>query len=246
MQIVDHSKNIIEVNDISFSYDGVNILQSISLQVHKGDYVGIVGPNGAGKTTLLKIILGLLNPDKGEVKLFGSNVSSFKDRKKIGYVPQKAINFDPGFPATVREAVLMGRFGKRGILHQINDEDQKKADEAIEHVGLTEMKNKLVGELSGGQQQRVFIARALAGEPEVIFLDEPTTGLDTKTQEEVYTLLKKLNTELEITLVIISHDVSKLVQEAMHIACIDTTLTCYSSPEEFRKNNPGEFSDYHH
>lgn len=233
MSNLDHTKNIIEVENVSFSYDGEAILDNITLNIHQGDYIGLVGPNGAGKTTLLKAMLGLLRPKKGTIRLFGKDVEKFHEWEKIGYVPQKATNFDPRFPATVEDVVLMGRYGKRGLLRTLTTEDYEKVGVALAHVELMEEKDRLVGKLSGGQQQRVFIARALAGEPDIIFLDEPTTGLDTKTQEELYALLKKLNEELGITLVLVSHDVARLVKEVMHVACINRTLECHQTPEEF-------------
>ncbi len=210
---VDHTNNIIEVDNVSFLYNNENVLENINFQVHKGDYLGIVGPNGAGKTTLIKIMLGLLSPASGSVKIFTD---------KIGYVPQKAISFDENFPATAKEVVAMGNF-----------KNKKAVEDAIEKVGMSEFKNKLIGELSGGQQQRIFIARALAAEPQVIFLDEPTTGVDQESQDEFYNLLKKLNQQMGLTLVLVSHDIEKVLKEAMHIACIDRTLVCHSSPKEY-------------
>jgi len=216
---VDHTKNIIEVRNVSFSYGQESVLKNIHFQVHKGDYLGIVGPNGAGKTTLIKIMVGLLNPDSGSV-----NIAT----PKIGYVPQKATNFDENFPATVKEVVAMGNF-----------KNKKAVESAIEQVGMSDFKDKLIGELSGGQQQRVFIARALASEPEVIFLDEPTTGIDQKSQDEFYNFLRKLNQEMNLTLVLVSHDIEKVLKEAMHIACIDHTLVCHSSPKEYLQSVAG-------
>jgi len=254
MSKLDHSKNIIEIQDVSFSYGKDVVLKNISLNIHQGDYLAVVGPNGSGKTTLLKIMLGIVRASSGSAKLFGTELSKFKDWPKIGYVPQKATNFDANFPATVFEVVLMGRFGKRGLLHEIKKEDEEKAMTALSHVGMSEFKNRLIGELSGGQQQRVFIARALASDPEIIILDEPTAGVDEKNQEELYSLLKKLNTEFEITLVLVSHDIERMIKESMHIACIDKTLTCHVSPEDFLKDgHRGHFGPeevniigYHH
>ncbi len=233
MQTVDHSKNIIEVDHVSFSYGREAVLKDITLQIHEGDYLGLIGPNGAGKTTLLKIMLGLLTPLQGTVRLFGEDIKKFKRWSDIGYVPQKATNFDINFPATVEEVVLMGRYGKRGLFHRTTNEDRKVVRQSLEHVALQDYKDRLIGDLSGGETQRVFIARALATEPKIIFLDEPTTGVDAKTQDEFYALLRKLNQELGLTLVLISHDIEKITQEVMHIACIDHTLVCHMSPEEF-------------
>ncbi len=233
MPEIETTENIIEVADISFSYGNDEILHNISLDVPRGDYLGIIGPNGAGKTTLLKIILGLLKPTLGTVLLFGKDVHEFKERSKIGYVPQKATNFDERFPATVSEVVLMGRYARRGLFNHITKEDKRLAKLALEHVGMWSYKDRLIGELSGGQQQRVFIARALATQPEIIFLDEPTVGVDQKAREEFYELLKKLNREMHLTLVLISHDVELVTKEASHIACIDRELVCHGLPEEF-------------
>ncbi len=193
MRKIDHSKNIVELQNISFSYDGNEILHNVSLNVHLGDYLGIVGPNGGGKTTLLKIMLGLLSNYTGTVKLFGQDIKEFKDWPKIGYVPQKATNFDVNFPATVEEVVAMGRYGKRGLFKFPTRNDKEIINSVIEEVGMSQFKDNLIGNLSGGQQQRVFIARALVSQPEIIILDEPTVGVDQATQKKFDSLLKKLN-----------------------------------------------------
>lgn len=233
MREIDHTKTIIEIKDVSFSYGNEEVLSGISLDIHEGDYLGLVGPNGAGKTTLLKIMLGLLRPTKGSVKIFGTELQKFKRWPDIGYVPQKATSFDQNFPATAGEAVRMGRYGKKGLFHRMTEEDEAAVQKALEEVGMRDFKDRLMGDLSGGQQQRIFIARALAGEPKIIFLDEPTSGVDTKTQNEFYALMKKLNQELGLTLVLISHDIEKMMGEVMHVACVDRTLVCHETPEEF-------------
>ncbi len=234
------SVNIIEVKDVAFSFGAEKVLHDISFDIHRGDYLGIIGPNGSGKTTLLKIMLGLLRPESGTIKLFGKDLKNFREWSKIGYVPQKATNFDAHFPATVHEVVLMGRYGSRGLLHRITGHDHNLVRKSLEQVGMQEYQHRLIGDLSGGQQQRVFIARALAGQPEVIFLDEPTTGIDEKTQGEFYALLKKLNEDLNLTLVLVSHDIAMVTKEVMHIACIDRTLVCHMSPEEYLKESHSE------
>ncbi len=227
MQNIDHTKNIVEVKNISFSFGKEPVLEDISLAVHQGDYLGIIGPNGAGKTTLLKIMLGLLKPDSGLVNLFGTPLSEFKNWHKIGYVPQKATNFDTAFPVTVYDVVMMA----------IRKNNRTMVRKVLEQVGMWDYKDRLIGDLSGGQQQRVFIARALATNPEIIFLDEPTTSIDQQMHDEFYELLRKLNREAGLTLVLISHDVEMVTKEAMHIACIDRTLVCHTTPEEFLKES---------
>jgi len=231
----DHSQSLIEVNNVSFAFTGEEVLKDVSLSIHKGDYLGIIGPNGGGKTTLLKIMLGLLPPKTGAVKLFGRNIKNFKDWSKIGYVPQKATNFEMNFPVSVAEVVEMGRYGKLGLLHFPNKEDREKVSQALAQVEMSEFANRRIDELSGGQQQRVFIARALVSEPELIFLDEPTAGVDIKTQKSFYQLLEKLNRELKLTLILVSHELDVLIHEATEIAFVNRTLDYYPDPKEFLK-----------
>lgn len=234
---VDHTKNIISVNNVSFSYGSNRVLTDVNLSIHQGDYLGIVGPNGSGKTTLLKIILGLLQPGSGEITLFDQPIDKFRMWSKIGYVPQKAVNFDQNFPVTVEEVVLMGRFSQLGLLRYPGKKDKKIAREALEVVNMQDYKNQLIGDLSGGQQQRVFIARAIAAKPEVIFLDEPTVGVDVKTQEEFYSLLSKLNKQMDLTLVLVSHDIDVVTNEVTEVAGINQTVVFYGPPEEFIKSD---------
>lgn len=233
---VDHSKNIIEVKDVCFAYSGEDVLENITLDIHQGDYIGIIGPNGAGKTTLFKVMLGLLRPRTGSVRLFGQEFDSFKDWQKIGYVPQKAVNFDVNFPATVSEVVSMALNAKK-LLNKASADDEKAVRNALEQVGMHDYGDRLIGDLSGGQQQRVFIARALVNRPEIIFLDEPTAGVDRETQDGFYRMLQELNKELGITLVLVSHDIERLTKEVMHIACVDRRLTSHVSPEEYLKES---------
>ncbi|MCX6738606.1 MAG: metal ABC transporter ATP-binding protein [Candidatus Parcubacteria bacterium] len=254
MSQIDHTKKIVEITDVSFFYGKEEVLKDISLDIHQGDYLGLVGPNGAGKTTLLKIMLGLLSPAKGEIKLFGIDLKKFKKWSDIGYVPQKATSFDVNFPATVKQVVLLGRYGKKGLFRHTDGRDEIIVKKALQEVGMQEYENRLIGDLSGGQQQRVFIARAIAGEPKIIFLDEPTSGVDAKTQDEFYALIKKLNAELDLTLVLISHDIEKITKEAMHVACVDKTLVYHETPQKFlesvhAKEFVGEnakFTTHHH
>jgi len=234
MHQIEQSQIIVEVEDISFSYDGIeDVLKGITLAIHQGDYVGFVGPNGAGKTTLLRVMLRLLTPKRGTVRLFGQDIQNFKDWHKIGYVPQKAAHFDANFPASVYEVVFMGRYANKPLFQKTSRADKESVRDALLKVDMWDHKERLIGDLSGGQQQRVFIARALVNQPQVIFLDEPTTGVDKKTRDGFYALLQKLNKEWGLTLVLVSHDIERITQEVMVIACIDRTLTCHVSPEEY-------------
>ena len=236
MPIADHSKTIIEVKDVSFRYGAHPVLEDITLDIHRGDYLGIIGPNGGGKTTLLKIMLGLLRPAEGTVSLFGTDITRFKDWHKIGYVPQKAVQFDAQFPATVFEVVAMGRASQRGLGRNLNASDREKIAAALRQVDMLDYKGQRIGELSGGQQQRVFIARALASEPEIIFLDEPTVGVDKGTQEQFYLLLKKMNESLGLTLILVSHDIDVVASQATEMACINGRLVYHGLPTEFDAN----------
>ena len=236
MKTVDHGENIVEVRGVSFSYGENEVLKDVNLSIHRGDYLGLVGGNGSGKTTLIKVILGLLAPSAGSVRLFGKDVGQFREWSKIGYVPQKVTHFDAGFPSTAQEVVLMGRYGRRGLFKRITAEDRAKTKEALEHVGMWEHRNELIGSLSGGQQQRVFIARALAAEPEILFLDEPTVGVEKGVKEGFYSLLRKLNEELHLTIVLVTHDIESMSREAMHVACLDHTLFFHDSVDAYFKD----------
>jgi len=233
MHTIDHTKSIIELKDVSFSYGEELVIKDVNLQVHKGDYLGIIGPNGGGKSTLLKLMLGLLLPTKGEVLLYSAPINKFRDWYKVGYVSQHVTHIDPHFPMTVEEVVTMGRYPQIGLFRFPMQKDKDIVKEALGHVEMLQFKDRLVGDLSGGQQQRVFIARALAGQPEVIILDEPTVGVDVKTQKQFYTLLQKLNTELHLTLVLVSHELDIVGHEATEIAYINRELIYHGVPKKF-------------
>lgn len=234
---VDHTKTIIELKEVTFAYGNREVLDKVDLKIHRGDYLGIIGPNGGGKTTLLKLMLHLLYPQSGEITLFGKPIDTFNEWYRIGYVPQKAVAFDSNFPATVYEVVAMGRYGRRGIFHSLTRHDHTAIRKAIKEVEMEEYKDRLITDLSGGQQQRVFIARALAAEPEMIFLDEPTVGVDVNTQQQFYNLLRRLNQSLELTLILVSHDIDVIANEATEIACVNKTLIYDSNPKHFVKTS---------
>ena len=229
------NNNILEVEGLSFSYDGKEeALQGVTLAVRRGDYVGLVGPNGAGKTTLLKIILRLLPLTSGSVRLFGVDIREFSEWDKIGYVPQTAVHFDVNFPVSVYEVAMMGRYQSGRIFQRMKGADRDAVKSALTSVDMWDYRDRLIGDLSGGQQQRVFIARALVSSPEILFLDEPTTGVDKQMQDDFYGLLKKLNRESGITLVLVSHDIDRIVREVSHVACVDRSLIRYLSPEAYQ------------
>jgi zinc transport system ATP-binding protein len=221
------------VENISFAYDGVPVLDDLSLEVQPGEFVAVVGPNGAGKSTLLKIMLGLLKPQHGRVVLFGESLERFRDWWRIGYVPQKPEASNPHFPATIEEVVMLGRAARIGPLRWARRADRDAVTQALELVGMESLRHKMIGQLSGGQQQRVYIARALAAQPDLLILDEPTAGVDAESQAHFYNLLHRLNKELGVALIFVSHDIGPLRQMLDTVACVDRTLCYYGRPEGF-------------
>lgn len=232
---IDLSKSIIDLENVSFSYGKNIVLKNINLGIHQGDYIGVVGPNGGGKTTLLRLILGLLKPTTGTIKMFGSPLALFQEKHKLAYLAQKITNFDQWFPITVWDVVSMGRLTKVGMLKNFDKEDLNIINKSLEQVSMEKQKDHLIGELSGGQLQRVLIARALAQQPSIIFLDEPTAGVDVDSQAQFYTLLKNLNQDLGITLVLVSHDLDIVANEVTEVACINQTLIYHGGSRDFKK-----------
>ena len=223
----------IEVQNISLHYSGNSILDSVSFTVSAGQYIGIVGPNGGGKTTLLKILLGLLAPNTGTVRIFGETPMNARKKGKIGYVPQRVSQGDIVFPLSVREMVTSGRTPSIGIGHPPKKEDREAVERAMNMVEIAHVQGRLVATLSGGERQRVFIARALAAEPKLLILDEPTTGVDLSAKEEFYTLLKKLNRELGLTIVFVSHDIEVMTREVTEVLALNQKLLCHCQSHEF-------------
>lgn len=217
---------VISLKDVWVKYDKLTVLEDVNLTVNEGDFLGIIGPNGGGKSTLLKVILGLIKPQKGEVKVLGK--SPKKALQMIGYVPQYGpSNID--FPISVWEVVLMGRLGKKRLLQQYNDEDRQATYKALEIVDMLAFRDRQIGELSGGQRQRVFIARSLVSDPKVLLLDEPATGIDTRMQREFYELLEKLKSK--VTIIMVSHDLSAVSVLVDKIACLNGKLHYHGSKE---------------
>jgi zinc transport system ATP-binding protein len=196
---------MIELKEVSFHYPGGNnILENINLKIVRGDYIVLTGPNGSAKTTLLKLILGSLKPQAGEVILFGQEAHAFRDWFKIGYVSQKTNFFNPSFPASVQEIIWLNK-AKNALVVSKSD-PQKEIEEVLDLVGLPEKRFKKIGQLSGGELQRVLIARALINCPEVLLLDEPTANLDKSAQENLSNLLVKLNSDLGLSVFMVTHD----------------------------------------
>lgn len=224
-------KEIVRIRDVWFSYDGVTVLENVNLSIKEHDFLGIIGPNGGGKTTLLKIMLGLLSPSKGEVTLFGRE--PLQSRRDIGYVSQSG-PYDNEFPISVWDAVLMGRLSHTGLFKRYSESDKKAVQEALETVEILELRNRHMGRLSGGERQRVFIARALASEPKLLLLDEPTSHVDVQMQAGIYDLLEKLHQKL--TIVLVSHDTGMIYSHVEKIACLNRKLFYHDSKEITIKN----------
>lgn len=205
----------IEVRDLSFRYDSRYVLKDISFDIFDRDIITITGPNGGGKTTLLKLILGILRPESGIIRINGSAPGKLKT-PIMGYVPQFT-HFDPKFPITVYETVLSGRM-KKGIF-RYTDEDRRIAEKALDDIGLREVRNNTFSALSGGQRQRVLIARALAGDPEILLMDEPTTNVDATTGDYLSSLIQKLNEKL--TILLVTHDTTFTTAFHSRVFCIN-------------------------
>lgn len=227
------SDSIIRLEDINFSYDSKKVLKNVNLEIKRGTFMGLIGPNGGGKTTIIKIILGLLKPDTGSIYLNNQPIDQFKDWNRIGFVSQKANTFNKGFPATVFEVVSMGLTAKLGYLKFLNKSNKQQVLKAIDQVDMGEYIHRNIGDLSGGQQQRVFIARALVSEPDLLILDEPTVGIDFKNVERFYELLHKLNTEQNITLLLVTHDTGAMTDYATNIVCLNQTMHFHGRSEEY-------------
>lgn len=201
--------NVVEISQLTFAYSRNEVIQNLDLQIQQRDFVGIVGSNGAGKTTLLKMIVGLIQPTGGQIKLFGESLSRFKDWERIGYVPQTN-SFNPLFPATVKEVVLSGLYGRKKLFKRLSKEDHHKCEEALRTMNIVDLADRKIGQLSGGQQQRAFLARALINRPDLLILDEPTVGIDRQTQESFIQLIRHMHEHHDITFIMVSHDMEMM------------------------------------
>jgi zinc transport system ATP-binding protein len=210
---------IIRIKELNFSYRDNSVLEDVDLEIDKGELASIVGPNGGGKTTLLKLILGLLKPQQGSVEVFGTTPE--KARRRIGYMPQQA-QLDPQFPISVLEVVLTGqidRCGKGLFSGSFPRAAAGKAQAALAEVGLGDFMRKSFNRLSGGQRQRVLIARALCSEPELLLLDEPTSNIDPRSEENLYETLARLNRQM--TILLVSHDLGFVSQFVKSVICVN-------------------------
>lgn len=218
------SNSVLSMQGVSFAYNGEDVLSDVTLAIENGDFAAIVGPNGAGKSTLLKLAVGLLQPRCGEVFLRNTEGRPLSG-KQIGYVSQNPAKISHAFPATVYELVSMGRTAAKGFFSLFNKADRHIVQHVLELVDMWTYRDRLIGELSGGQQQRVYVARALAANPELLVLDEPTTGIDTEGRDRLYALLATLNKNLRVTVLLVSHDIDRVLRHAKNVICINGGIT---------------------
>ena len=214
----------VEINHLSIKFNEQLILNDINFSIEEKDFMAIIGPNGGGKTTLLKVILGILTPDEGKVKVFGKDPKKSKDL--MGYLPQR-LDFDHDFPINVFETVLMGRY--HGLLKKYSNQDHKAVIQALKDVEMDELKDRQISKLSGGQMQRVFIARAIVRDPKLLIMDEPMASIDPEMQHSFYELMSRLKNKMAIVLV--SHDVGAVSTHVDKIACLNQKLY-YHGPVE--------------
>ncbi|WP_293647316.1 metal ABC transporter ATP-binding protein [Thiolapillus sp.] len=216
----------IEIEDVSFSYGDIPVLDHISLEVPQLEFLGIVGPNAGGKSTLLKIILGLLRPQQGKVRVLGSTPR--RARRNLGYVPQYPA-FARDFPVTVEQVVLMGRLGQGRIIGGYSRRDREIARRVMIETEMDNLAQRRIDQLSGGQLQRALVARALACEPKILLLDEPTANIDMRVENELFDLLKILNKRM--TILVVSHDIAFISGYVHRVACLNRTLICHHTED---------------
>lgn len=211
---------VIQIRNLNVYFDEMQVLKNINLDVYKKQFLAVMGPNGGGKTTLLKVILGLIEPDSGNVQIAGRSIK--EGRRLIGYVPQIS-DFNKQFPINVEDVILMGRISDgKGFYHNYSKEDKTKSKEIMKDLDIFEIKNRQIGRLSGGQLQRVLIGRALASEPEILLLDEPTASLDAESRSKIYNILKEVNDS--ITIIVVTHDLTAISSYFDSVACLNRNL----------------------
>ncbi len=218
---------VLDVSNVSVRYNGTLALEDVSFQLGQGERIAVVGPNGAGKSTLFKVIAGVLHPTKGDVKVYGRGPGG---HICIAYVPQRS-QVDWTFPVNVADVVMMGRIGKLGLLRWPQPRDWDYVHQCLQVVGMADLADRQIGELSGGQQQRVFIARALAQEAELMLMDEPLTGLDITSQEDIFRIIEELR-QPGVTVMIATHDLNLAAERFDRLMLLNHRLVGLGQPDE--------------
>lgn len=220
----------IEMRGVCFSYGNSSVLENVSFVVKQGDFLGMIGPNGGGKTTLLLLLLGILKPRRGSIKVLGE--TPHHARHRVGYVPQNT-DVNNSFPISAMDVALTGRLGRSRLGKRFSKTDRPMVEEALKKVGMWERRSTPIGNLSGGQRQRVLIARALVTEPEILFLDEPTAKVDPEFETSIYDFLKELNRKT--TIVAITHDVGVISRYVKSVACVNRTVIFHEEAQITRE-----------
>jgi zinc transport system ATP-binding protein len=232
----DAAEPIVELREVSVEFPGgILAVDRVSLRVFPGELLGLIGPNGAGKSTLISVLLGLERPTRGTVRLFGQPLSA-QSLKDVGYVPQLPRATYPDFPASVTETVLLGRAARSGPFQRLTRRDREKAAEILRLLDIERLADRRIGQLSGGETQRVFLGKSLAGDPRLLILDEPTTGIDARSRREFYQTLARLNRDAGITIILTSHDVHSVTRLATRIAFMNRSIFFDGDPGEFARH----------
>lgn len=245
------TRPLLELHNVCFSYNRNQLLHNINLVVNDGEFCGLIGPNGSGKSTLMKLILGFLPLNHGEILIHGHLQENKVLKEHIAYVPQNSNDFNASFPATVEEVVRANLYREIGMFRPTLRVHREKVRQALALVDMSGFEKRLIGELSGGQMQRVLIARALVADPCAVFLDEPTAGVDLKSENEIYQLLKKLQKQQHLSLFLISHDINAVFNLCDRVLCLgvngffETTYEEYSlHTDKFFKKLYGDMSNF--
>lgn len=216
----------IVLRGLDFSYGRRPVLEDVDLEIEPGHFVSVVGPNGGGKSTLLKLLLGLLEPDRGSIEVLGRRPE--EARESVGYMPQTQ-HLDPSFPITVEEVVRLGRLGSRSIFGRLGRETRRAVDEALDAVACAHLRDRSFSDLSGGQRQLVLIARALVSRPRILLLDEPTANLDPAVEESFYALLQRLRGDM--TMLLVSHDIGLVSEQTEEVVCVNRRVVKHPAHE---------------
>lgn len=212
---------VLQIEQIRFGYAHDPLFADVTFSVEHGDFVGIIGANGTGKSTLLKLILGIIPPSSGSIRILGQEISQFRGWQRVGYLAQGQVWTGRGFPATATEVVQADLNARLGMLRFPGKKQREKVADALELVGLRDKAHQLIGTLSGGQQQRVMLARVLVTEPDLMVLDEPSTGIDTRSAIDLYQILQTLNRDRGMTVVMVTHDIERVRSCLTRVLCLE-------------------------